>query len=423
METEAMWAVASQVWVIVAAGLVLLMTPGLAFFYGGLSRARSAINMMMMSFGAMGAVAVVWLLWGYSMSGGGSDIAGIISDPITSFGLIGISGEDLVGVGFGATFAIITVALISGAVADRARFKAWMVFVPVWVTLVYAPLAYMVWGGGLLTADGAIGSVVGEALDYAGGLVVHMAAGLAALVLAMMIGRRAGFAPSLHKPHSVPFVMLGAALLWFGWFGFNAGAAGSVAEAGLIWVNTLVAPGAALVAWLITEQFRDGHMTSVGAASGIVAGLVAITPACAFVTPLGALVIGAVAGVICCFAVNVKFRLGIDDSLDVVGLHFVAGLWGTVAIGLLAVPQEDGRAGLFLGGGMGLMVAQLVAVLVTTIFTVAVTAVIAFVIHKTMGFRVTEEQEMGGIDLAEHSESAYDMEVAYAYTGGTDRED
>src|SRR5699024_4849935 len=181
-------------------------------------------------------------------------------------------------------------------------------FVPLWVTLVYAPLAYMVWGGGLLGADGAIGSIVGEALDFAGGLVVHMAAGLAALVLALVIGKRSGFSPSLHKPHSIPFVMLGAAILWFGWFGFNGGAAGSVAEAGLIWVNTLVAPGAAMVAWLITEQVRDGRMTSVGGASGIVAGLVAITPACAFVSPLGALAIGLVAGVICCFAVTVKFR-------------------------------------------------------------------------------------------------------------------
>lgn len=420
METEAMWGVASQVWVMVSAALVLLMTPGLAFFYGGLSRARSAINMMMMSFAAMGLVAVVWVLWGYSMSGGGTSIAGIVADPITAFGLQGLSGEDLVGVGYGSTFAIITVALISGAVADRARFKAWMVFVPLWVTLVYAPLAYMVWGGGLLGADGAIGSVVGEALDFAGGLVVHMAAGLAALVLAMMIGRRAGFAPSLHKPHNIPFVMLGAALLWFGWFGFNGGAAGSIAEGGLIWVNTLVAPGAALVAWLFAEQLRDGRMTSVGAASGIVAGLVAITPACAFVTPLGALAIGAVAGAICCFAVNVKFKLGIDDSLDVVGLHFVAGLWGTLAIGLLAVAQEDGRAGLLYGGGFSIITSQVVAVLVTTVYTVAVTALIAFAIHKTMGFRIAPEDEVGGIDLSEHRESAYDLEVALAYTGATD---
>ncbi|WP_461105081.1 ammonium transporter [Tessaracoccus terricola] len=416
METE-VWELASPIWVMVSAALVLLMTPGLAFFYGGLSRARSAINMMMMSFGAMGVVAVVWLLWGYSMSGGGTSIAGIFADPITAFGLVGLSGEDLVGVGFAATFAIITVALISGAVADRARFKAWLVFVPLWVTLVYAPLAYMVWGGGLLGADGAIGSIVGEALDFAGGLVVHMAAGLAALVLALVIGKRSGFSPSLHKPHSIPFVMLGAAILWFGWFGFNGGAAGSVAEAGLIWVNTLVAPGAAMVGWLITEQLRDGRMTSVGGASGIVAGLVAITPACAFVSPLGALAIGLVAGVICCFAVTVKFRLGIDDSLDVVGLHFVAGLWGTVAIGLLALPQDDGRGGLLLGGGAALMGAQLMAVLVTTVYTVLVTAVIAFAIHKTMGFRIPADDEVGGIDVAEHQESAYDFETAMAYTG------
>ncbi|MDN5571487.1 MAG: ammonium transporter [Propionibacteriaceae bacterium] len=414
---------ASQVWVMVAAALVLVMTPGLAFFYGGLSRARSAINMMMMSFAAMGLVALVWLLWGYSMSGGGTGIAGIVADPVTAFGLIGLDGTELVGVGFAATFAIITVALISGAVADRARFKAWMVFVPVWVTLVYCPLAFMVWGGGLLSADGAIGSVVGEALDFAGGLVVHMAAGLAALVLALMIGKRSGFAPSLHRPHSIPFVMLGAAILWFGWFGFNGGAAGSIAEAGLIWVNTLVAPGVAMVAWLLTEQIRDGRMTSVGAASGIVAGLVAITPACAFVTPLGAAGIGAVAGIICCFAVNLKFKVGIDDSLDVVGLHFVAGLWGTLSIGLLAIPLEDGRAGLLYGGGMGILTSQVVAVAVTTVYTVALTALIAWGIHATIGFRITAEDELGGIDLSEHRESAYDLETALAYTGeGRDQE-
>ena len=416
METEVMWGVASQVWVMVSAALVLLMTPGLAFFYGGLSRARSAINMMMMSFGAMGLVAVAWVLWGYSMSGGGTSLAGVVADPVTAFGLLGVSGEDLIKVGYASTFAIIAVALISGAVADRARFKAWLVFAPLWVTLVYTPLAFMVWGGGLLGADGAIGALVGPALDFAGGLVVHMAAGVGALVLAMTIGRRAGFAPSLHRPHNVPFVMLGAALLWFGWFGFNAGAATSLAEGGLIWINTLVAPGAGLVAWLITEQLRTGRMTSVGAASGIVAGLVAITPACAYVTPLGALVIGAVAGVLCCYAVDVKFRLGIDDSLDVVGLHYVAGLWGTVSIGLLAVPQADGRAGLLLGGGASLLVAQAVAVLVTTVFAAAVTALIAWGIHRTMGFRISAEEEVAGIDLAEHQESAYDLLVP-AYSG------
>ena len=416
MDTDAMWGVASQVWVMASAALVLLMTPGLAFFYGGLSRARSAINMMMMSFGAMGMVAIAWVLWGYSMSGGGVSLGGILADPVTAFGLVGVPGEDLGGVGYAATFAIIAVALISGAVADRARFKAWMVFAPLWVTLVYAPLAFMVWGGGLLGPDGAIGSAVGHALDFAGGLVVHMAAGVGALVLAMTIGRRAGFAPSLHRPHSIPFVMLGAALLWFGWFGFNAGAAGSLAEAGLIWVNTLVAPGAGMLAWLVTEQLRDRRMTSVGAASGMVAGLVAITPACAYVTPVGALAIGAVAGVLCCYAVVVKFRLGIDDSLDVVGLHYVAGLWGTLAIGVLAVSQPDGRAGLLYGGGGSLLLAQTVAVLVVTVYAAAVTALIAWGIHRVIGFRISAEEELGGIDLSEHRESAYDL-LTPAYSG------
>ncbi|MCT2008447.1 ammonium transporter [Micrococcus lylae] len=410
---------AEAVWTMVCAGLVLLMTPGLAFFYGGMTRAKASLNMMMMSFISMGLIGVVWVLWGYSMTGG-DGFAGIVGNPFADFGLYGaVNTEDLVGIGFGATFAIITVALISGAVADRAKFSTWCVFVPVWVTLVYCPMAFMVWGGGLLSADGAIGSVVGEAVDFAGGLVVHTAAGVAALVLALMMGKRAGFGVDPgHRPHNIPFVMLGATLLWFGWFGFNGGAATDVQTAGLIWVNTLAAPAAAMVGWMIVEVVRHGRPTSLGTASGIVSGLVAITPACAYVDPVGAVVIGAVAGAAAALAVNLKYKLGFDDSLDVVGVHLVAGIIGTVMIGLFGRPElvsEEGTAGLFYGGGLRLLLAQVVAVLFTIVFTGAMTAIIAFVLKAAMGLRVSAEEEERGVDLALHAESAYDYGLGTAY--------
>lgn len=401
---------AGHVWVMISAALVLLMTPGVAFFYGGMTRAKAALNMMMMSFVSMGLVGVVWVLWGFSMTGG-EGIAGIFGNPLASFGLEGLIGtEDLIGAGFGATFAIITVALISGAIADRAKFSAWVVFVPVWITLVYCPLAFMVWGGGLLGADGALGSVVGEAIDFAGGTVVHINAGVAALVLALIIGKRRGFGkdPS-QRPHNIPFVMLGATLLWFGWFGFNGGAAGTAEEAGLIWVNTMAAPAAAMVGWLLIERLRDGRPTSLGAASGIVAGLVAITPACANVSPLGAVGLGLVAGVLSALAVGLKYRLGYDDSLDVVGVHLVAGIVGTLALGFIALPVEGIGGGLFYGGGFAQLGAQLVAAIVAIVFSAVLTLVIGLAIHKTIGFRISAEDEVNGVDLSEHAETAYEF--------------
>ena len=401
---------AGHVWVMISAALVLLMTPGVAFFYGGMTRAKAALNMMMMSFVSMGLVGVVWVLWGFSMTGG-EGIAGIFGNPLASFGLEGLIGtEDLIGAGFGATFAIITVALISGAIADRAKFSAWVVFVPVWITLVYCPLAFMVWGGGLLGADGALGSVVGEAIDFAGGTVVHINAGVAALVLALIIGKRRGFGkdPS-QRPHNIPFVMLGATLLWFGWFGFNGGAAGTAEEAGLIWVNTMAAPAAAMVGWLLIERLRDGRPTSLGAASGIVAGLVAITPACANVSPLGAVGLGLVAGVLSALAVGLKYRLGYDDSLDVVGVHLVAGIVGTLALGFIALPVEGIGGGLFYGGGFAQLGAQLVAAVVAIVFSAVLTLVIGLAIHKTIGFRISAEDEVNGVDLSEHAETAYEF--------------
>ncbi|MFB9069951.1 ammonium transporter [Citricoccus parietis] len=399
-----------HVWTMVCAALVLLMTPGLAFFYGGMTRAKAALNMMMMSFVSIGLVAVVWVLWGYNMTGG-DGIAQMFGNPFADFGLYGSLGtEDLIGIGFGATFAIITVALISGAIADRAKFSTWVVFVPIWVTAVYCPLAFMVWGGGLLSADGAIGSAVGEAVDFAGGLVVHISAGVAALVIALLLGKRKGFGTDPgHRAHNIPFVMLGAALLWFGWFGFNGGAAGDATEAGLIWVNTLAAPAAAMLGWLLTERIRGKRATSIGSASGIVAGLVAITPACAFVDPVGALIIGFIAGAACALAVGLKYKLGFDDSLDVVGLHLVAGIIGTVMIGLLGRPLEDGRAGLFYGGDASLLLAQVVAVLVAVVYAGVVTFVIGIALKATMGWRVTAEEEEAGLDRSLHSENAYEF--------------
>ena len=401
---------AGHVWVMVSAALVLLMTPGLAFFYGGMTRAKAALNMMMMSFIAVGLVGIVWVLWGYSMTGG-TGIAQLFGDPTASFGLEGLIGtEDLIGAGYGATFAIITVALISGAIADRAKFGAWSLFVPLWVTAVYCPLAFMVWGGGLLSADGAIGGTFGEAIDFAGGTVVHISAGVAALVLALILGKRQGFGKDpAQRPHNVPLVMLGAALLWFGWFGFNGGAAGSAEEAGLIWVNTMAAPAAAMVGWLVTERFRDGRPTSLGAASGIVAGLVAITPACANVSPMGAITLGLLAGAVCALAVGVKYRLGFDDSLDVVAVHLVAGVTGTLALGFIALPVDGAGGGLLYGGGGAQLVSQVVSVGVAITLSALMTAVIGLAIHRTIGFRVSSDDEVSGVDLSEHAETAYEF--------------
>ncbi|EMY33121.1 ammonium transporter [Arthrobacter crystallopoietes BAB-32] len=394
----------------ISAALVLLMTPGLAFFYGGMTRAKAALNMMMMSFISIGLVAVVWVLWGFSMSGGDS-VAQLFGNPFAAFGMEGLlNTEDLIGAGYGATFAIITVALISGAIADRAKFSSWAIFVPVWVTLVYCPLAFMVWGGGLLSAEGAVGSWAGEAIDFAGGTVVHINAGVAGLILALILGKRKGFGMDpAQRPHNIPFVMLGAALLWFGWFGFNGGAAGSAEEAGLIWINTMAAPAAAMLGWLVTERIRDGRPTSLGAASGVVSGLVAITPACANVSPVGAISLGLVAGVLAALAVGLKYRLGYDDSLDVVGVHLVAGIVGTLALGFIALPVDGAGGGLFYGGGFAQLWAQVVAAVVSVLYCAILTVGIGLAIHKSVGFRVSEEEEVTGVDLTQHAESAYEF--------------
>ncbi|MXN62248.1 ammonium transporter [Bacillus sp. BGMRC0062] len=399
---------AGHVWMVVAAGLVFFMTPGLALFYGGMTRAKGVLNMMMMSFAALGVVGVVWVLWGASMLSGDPVLGGLTANPFAHVGLQGLLGtEDLLASDFSVTFAIITVALISGAIADRTRFGTWVVFTLVWVTLVYFPLAYMVWGDGLFSEEGALGRIFGEPIDFAGGLAVHINAGIAALVLILLIGARRGFGrDSGQRPHNLPLVMLGSAILWFGWFGFNAGAATTVEQAALVWTNTLVAPAAAMLAWLLTERVRDGHATSLGAASGVVAGLVAITPACANVTPLGAIGLSAVAGVLSALAVGFKYRIGLDDSLDVCGVHLVSGIVGTVALGFLAIPS-DGRAGLFHGGGWGLMGSQLAATVFVALYTGALTLLIGLVLKATMGLRITRRDEIIGVDLTQHAESAY----------------
>ncbi|GAC58971.1 ammonium transporter AmtB [Gordonia hirsuta DSM 44140 = NBRC 16056] len=423
-------------WVLISAALVLLMTPALAFFYGGLCRGRAVLNMMMMSFAALGTVTVVYLLYGFSTSFGDvltgrGALGGIIADPLALFGTDQLTATRQIGghtevvlwpgtgvpaiafVAFQLTFAVITVALISGAIAERAKFSTWVVFSVVFVTLVYLPLAHMVWGGGLLSdsADGLAARMFGVTdgvarvapIDFAGGTVVHINAGVAALVLVFFVGNRLGFGRTAYRPHSIPLVMLGAALLWFGWFGFNAGSAlAADATAGLVWVNTSAAAAAAIGGWLAVEWIRDGHATSVGAASGIVAGLVAITPACGALTPVGALGLGVVAGVLSCLAVGVKHRLRFDDSLDVVGVHLVSGLWGTVAVGLLA---RD--SGLFYGHGLAQLAVQTVIALVALVFAAVLTVLIAAALTP-LGWRVEAEAEAVGIDQAQHAETAYE---------------
>ena len=403
---------ASNVWTIVAAALVLFMTPGLALFYSGMTRATSALNMMMMSVISMGLVGVCWVLWGYSMSGGEALIPDLVASPFADFGLsatLAAGGTDLLAVAFSATFAIIALAIISGSIADRTRFGAWCLFVPLWLTLVYCPLAFMVWGGGLFSEEGLIGSIFGEAIDFAGGLVIHINAGVAGLILALVLGARKGFGQDPNqRPHSLPLVMLGAAILWFGWFGFNVGAASSGAQAGLIWVNTLAAPAAAMLGWALLERIRDGHVTSLGVASGLVSGLVAITPACANIDPLAAIALGFLSGLASGWAVGLKFRLGYDDSLDVVGVHLVSGILGTLALGFIATP-ETGHAGLFYGGGFSLLLTQSIATLISMIYCAIMTILIVLPINRFMGFRVSEKHEIQGIDLAQHAETAYAM--------------
>ena len=400
-----------------SASLVLLMTPALALFYGGMSRNKSVLNMMMMVFGALAVVAVIYPLWGWSMTYGGQPIAGIFANPFEQFGLMGTfdgaAVDDFgvpawVGVAFQSTFAIITVALIAGSLAERVKFGTWMVFATLWVTLAYFPMAHMVWGGGLLSGDGPIAALTGTApIDFAGGTVVHINAGMAALVIALVIGTRRRFGKEQVRPHSLPLIMLGSGLLFFGWFGFNAGSAFTAdGLAGMAWVNTTTATGAAMLGWMLYEQITEKHATSLGAASGVVAGLVAVTPAAGALNPVGAIVLGLVAGFACAAAVSLKYRFGFDDSLDVVGVHLVGGLVGTVAIGFLAT-----EGGLLFGGGFALLITQVLIALAALVFSGVVTFAVAKLLQKTVGWRVSDGDELLGIDLTQHAETAYEPQV------------
>ncbi|OKH84090.1 ammonia channel protein [Mycobacterium sp. ST-F2] len=422
-------------WMLVSSALVLLMTPGLAFFYGGMVRRKGVLNMIMMSVSAMGVVTVLWVLFGYSMAFG-DDKWSIVGDPTQYWGLKGLIGGNslvahlpagttaavqiplagtipqLVFVAFQLMFAIITVALISGAVADRLKFGGWLVFAGLWATFVYFPVAHWVFAFDGITAThgGWIANHL-KAIDFAGGTAVHINSGTAGLVLAIILGKRAGWPTTPMRPHNLPFVMLGAGLLWFGWYGFNAGSAlTSDGVAASTFITTTVATAAAMLFWLLTEKIRDGHATSLGAASGIVAGLVAITPSCSSVNVIGALAIGAGAGVVCALAVGLKFKFGFDDALDVVGVHLVGGLFGTLMVGLVATKEAPAAvAGLFYGGGFDQLWRQAVGAFAVLAYSAIVTAILALIVKFTIGLRLDKEDEATGIDEAEHAETAYEF--------------
>ncbi|WP_275462762.1 ammonium transporter [Streptomyces noursei] len=405
---------------LICSALVMLMTPGLAFFYGGMVRVKSVLNMLMMSFISLGIVTVLWVLYGFGLAFG-TDAGGVIgwNGDFAGLGHIGLTqlwGTTTIPIYvfavFQLMFAVITPALISGALADRVKFTAWALFVGLWVTVVYFPVAHWVWAdGGWLFKLGVI--------DFAGGTAVHINAGAAALGVLLVVGKRIGFKKDPMRPHSLPLVMLGAGLLWFGWFGFNAGSwlnnddgVGAVA-----FLNTQVATAAAMLGWLAYEKLRHGSFTTLGAASGAVAGLVAITPACGAVSPLGALAVGAIAGVLCAMAVGLKYRFGYDDSLDVIGVHLVGGIVGSLLIGLFATGGVQSHAkGLFYGGGFGQLGKQAIGVVCVLLYSLVVSYVLAKAIDVVMGFRVGEDEEITGVDQAAHAETAYDFAGA---GGGT----
>lgn len=398
---------------LICSALVMLMTPGLAFFYGGMVRVKSTLNMLMMSFISLGVVTVLWVLYGFSMAFG-ADRGSLIGWTSDFIGFSGIGKTELwpgytipvfVFAVFQLMFAIITPALISGALADRVKFSAWTLFLVLWATVVYFPVAHWVWG-----ADGWAAKL--GVIDFAGGTAVHINAGAAALGVILVIGKRIGFKKDPMRPHSLPLVMLGAGLLWFGWFGFNAGSwLGNDDGVGpLMFVNTQVATGTAMLAWLAYEKIRHGAFTTLGAASGAVAGLVAITPSGGAVSPLGAMAVGAVAGVLCAMAVGLKYRFGYDDSLDVVGVHMVGGVVGSLLIGFFASGEgQSAVKGLFYGGGLEQFWKQCAGVFAILAYSLIASAILAFLLDRTIGMRVTEDEEISGIDQAEHAETAYDL--------------
>lgn len=406
-------------WLLVSAALVLFMTPGLALFYGGMDRSRNVLNMLAMNFWCLLTIPILWVVLGYSLAQVPFDNAFIGNFDNAFLSGIGI-GEDggytLAVVAFLGMFAVITPALISGAVADRMKFSAWAIFAPAWMLLVFVPVFKWVYGGWL----GQRGS-----LDFAGGTAIHVNAGIAALACVLILGKRKGWPAEGHPPHSMPLVMLGTGILWFGWFGFNAGSAlaadGTAVQA---FMNTFLAAAAAGLAWAIVERFRDGHVTNLGAASGIVAGLVAITPGAGFVSGMAPIWIGLVTGVACSYAVLLKTKLRYDDALDVVGVHFVGGLVGSLAIGFFSNPEffgTENMAGIFHGGGVDLLLEQALANGATIVYSFVVTSLIVLALKATMGIRVSEAEEATGLDLAEHGETAYHSDASSGSLAGGSR--
>ena len=395
----------SLAWVLTSAAMVLFMTPGLALFYGGMDRSRSVLNMLMMNFYCVLIVPVLWVVLGYSLAQGGTGnyIGNFDWVMLDGIGIADDNGGQIATIAFLGMFAAITPALISGAVADRMKFSAWALFVPIWLFLVYVPVFKWVYGGWL----GDRGS-----LDFAGGTAIHVNAGIAALAAVLVLGRRKG---DPHPPHNMPLVMIGTGILWFGWFGFNAGSAlGATGQAAQAFLNTFLAAAAGGLAWVAIEWLRDGHPTNLGAASGIVAGLVAITPGAGFVAGYSPILIGLAAGAICCYAVKLKAKFGYDDALDVVGVHFVGGLVGSLAVGLFAQPRFfDGEepvswmAGLLHDGGIDLLLEQALANGAAIVWSFAVTLAIMIALKATIGVRVSTEAELSGIDASEHAETAY----------------
>ncbi|MBJ7328747.1 MAG: ammonium transporter [Solirubrobacteraceae bacterium] len=400
-------------WYLTAGVIVLFMTPGIAFFYGGLVKSRSVISMLMLSFGAMGIVGVLWVLYGFNMgtmaSGDGNFIPHFVGSPFSDFGLTDMakSGENdgFLAVFYGSTFAMATVALVSGAIADRARFLPWMLFAGLWATFNYFLVAGWVWspGGWVFELGDTLGFDV-STIDYAGGTAVHINSAAAALALAIVLGKRVGFAKGADKAHNVPLTLIGVAILFMGWFGFNGGAAALVKfdSLGLIIVNTFVAATAGILGWIAMERMKEGKATSVGAGSGAIAGLVAITPACANLYPVWAILLGLLAGGLCCWAVELKYKFGFDDSLDVVGIHGVGGFLGCWYLGFFATDT-----GLFFGAGPEQLVVQVLASVGVAVFSLVITFIIGGAIEKTIGFRVANEDELAGVDQTVHGEEAY----------------
>ncbi len=395
-------------WMLMSSALVLLMTPGLALFYGGMVRSKNLLSTLMHSFFAMGLMTVQWMVIGYSLSfaEGNSFIGGLDYVFLSGVGNTPLDGSTIphsVFMIFQGMFAVITPALISGAFAERVKFSAIVVFMLAWGTLVYDPVCHWVWGpGGWLGAMGA--------LDFAGGTVVHVNAGIAALAFVLVLGRRIGYPHQPMKPHNLGMTVLGAGLLWFGWFGFNAGSAlAADASAANAFVTTHIAAAVATVSWCLAEALHRGKASILGAASGAVSGLVAITPACGFVSPAGALCIGGAAGVICYGGVLLKSRFGYDDSLDAFGVHGVGGAWGALATGIFAVAAIGGSAGLLEDGSLNQVGVQLLSIVATVVYSLVVTTALVLIIDKTIGLRVSEDDERTGLDLSEHGEVAYDM--------------